>query len=98
MMNVVASFKRLKRIVRLRLLGDIPAFVIVLERDDERRSHVHRNVLPKTKNCDIISATNASKAEIDEFLGKEGIVVDKNYSRVTPAKLACTISHVRAWK
>jgi GR25 family glycosyltransferase involved in LPS biosynthesis len=27
-----------------------------------------------------------------------GSVVDKNYSRVTLAKLACTISHMRAWK
>jgi GR25 family glycosyltransferase involved in LPS biosynthesis len=98
MMSFAASFKRLKQNVRPWLSGDIPAFVIVLESDDERRSHVHRNVLPKLPNCNIIRATNSSKAEIGEFLRKERIVVDKNYTRVTPPKLACTISHIRAWK
>jgi GR25 family glycosyltransferase involved in LPS biosynthesis len=46
----------------------------------------------------LARATNASKVEIDEFLGKEKVFVDENYTRVTPAKLACTISHIRAWK
>jgi GR25 family glycosyltransferase involved in LPS biosynthesis len=98
MMSAAASFKRLKRNLRWRFFRDIPAFVIVLEKDDERRLHIRRNVLPKLPNCDIVSATNASKADIEDFLGKEGIVVHENYSRVTLAKLACTISHIRAWK
>jgi glycosyl transferase, family 25 len=95
---IAALFKRLNRNVRLRFFGDIPAFVILLECDQERRSHVHRNVLPKLPICDVVNATNAVKVEVDKFLHHEKIFVDNNYTHVTSAKLACTISHMRAWK
>ena len=98
MTRIAALFKRLIRNVRLRFFGDIPAFVILLECDRERHSHVHRNVLPKLPICDVVNATNAVKVEVDKFLHNGKIFVDDNYTHVTYAKLACTISHMRAWK
>jgi glycosyl transferase family 25 len=79
------------------MIGDIPTFVILLERDKGRRFHVQRNVVPRLPNCHIINATDAAKGEVDEFLHAEKIVV-ANYPSATAAKLACSISHIRIWK
>ena len=76
MTRIAALFKRLIRNVRLRFFGDIPAFVILLECDRERHSHVHRNVLPKLPICDVVNATNAVKVEVDKFLHNGKIFVD----------------------
>ena len=89
---------------------DIPAFVILLESDAERRSNVQINVLPNLPVCQIVTATSARKAEVDEFLQAEKILADGFRAQGkfkditgTPAdlrytKLACTISHFRVWK
>jgi len=98
MTSIACSMKRLNKSVRLRLFGEIPVFVILLESDEERRSHVYRNVLPKLKICDVVSATNAAQSEVNKFLYNDKIFVDNNYTHVTTAKLACTISHMRVWK
>ena len=98
MTSVAASINRLVRNARLRFFGDIPAFIILLESDSERRSHVYGNVLTKLPTCDVVNATNAKKAEVDEFLRAEKILVANSYTDVTYAKLACTISHMRVWK
>jgi GR25 family glycosyltransferase involved in LPS biosynthesis len=98
MKNVAASINRLIRNARLRFFGDIPAFVIVLKSDKERCSHVYGNVLSKLPICDILNATNAKKAEVDEFFRTETIFVDNSSADITYAKLACTISHIRVWK
>jgi GR25 family glycosyltransferase involved in LPS biosynthesis len=85
-----------KRLRRIELYSDVPTFVILLESDQDRYSHVQRDVLPKLAICNIIKATNAEKNEIDEFLRCEKI--DIRYEPVTLGKVACTISHIRAWK
>jgi GR25 family glycosyltransferase involved in LPS biosynthesis len=92
------SFKNLFRRVKSKMIGEVPAFVILLERDEERRSHVHQNVVPRLPICRIISATDAEKGEVDKFFHAEKIVVGSNYTDSTPGKLACSISHIRTWK
>lgn len=89
---------------------EIPAFVILLESDAERRSHVQTNVLPKLPVCRIVTATGAGKAEVDEFLQAEKILahgyctkakseeITRALTDAMYAKLACTISHFRVWK
>jgi hypothetical protein len=80
------------------LHGHIPAFVILLESDQERYFHVHRDVLPKLPICNIIKATNAEKKEVEHFLREKKIDIDTIYTPITLGKLACTISHIRTWK
>jgi GR25 family glycosyltransferase involved in LPS biosynthesis len=98
MTGIACFLKRLNRSVRLRLFGEIPVLVILLENNQERLFHVYRNVLPKLKICDVVYATNAIKGEVDKFLHNNKIFVDNNYTHVTTAKLACTVSRMRAWK
>src|SRR5262249_50069106 len=62
------SMARIDDLFKLELYDHIPAFVILLESDQERYSHVHRDVLPKLPICNIIKATNAEKKEVEHFL------------------------------
>jgi GR25 family glycosyltransferase involved in LPS biosynthesis len=97
MRSIATSFKRLKRNVRVRFFGDIPVFVILLESDQDRCLHVHMNVLPKLPICDVVSATSAAKGDLDNFLSEEKLFLDIDAS-IAPGKIACSISHMRAWK
>jgi GR25 family glycosyltransferase involved in LPS biosynthesis len=80
------------------LYSDVPVFVILLESNEERYSHVHRDVLPKLQTCNIIKATNADKNEVEHFFREEKIDMGGAYTPMTLGKLACTISHIRTWK
>jgi GR25 family glycosyltransferase involved in LPS biosynthesis len=76
--------KAIKRNIRLRFFGDVPAFVILLESDQERCSHVRRDVLPKLPICDIINATHHAEGELDAFLRDEKIDIG-SYTHIAPA-------------
>jgi GR25 family glycosyltransferase involved in LPS biosynthesis len=89
---------RIDDLFKLELYDHIPAFVILLESDQERYSHVHRDVLPKLPICNIIKATNAKKREVEHFLRNLKIDFDTIFTPITLGKLACTISHIRTWK
>jgi len=108
--GVSSSLNRVMQKARGLFSRDIPAFVILLESDAERCSHVKVHVLPKLPICRVVTATNAVKAEVDEFLQTEKISTDSyranvNFKKITGAvpdamyaKFACTISHFRVWK
>ncbi len=106
----VPTFKHLWNVVRGRLgVGaprDVAAFVILLKRDNVRCSHVYEELLPSLYKfmpiqykCEVMDATDAKTDDLDSFMAPGRMIKSiDSYDKVSPAKLACTISHMRVWK
>jgi len=77
----------------------IPAFVILLERDKDRSSHVYKDIVPRLDSCQVIAATDADGDDIEVFMQQclKPISID-DYAKYSRPKFACTISHIRVWQ
>jgi len=70
----------------------IPAFVILLQSDEERCIHVYSHLIRDMPFCNVVWAIE--KNEVGSFLEKEQIVVPET---LPLGKLACSASHIKVW-
>ncbi len=75
------------------------SFVILLQRDRRRVQSVQQNILAQLPECEVWSATDGQSQEVDDFLNSGAVAIAPRYrSRLTRAKVAVTMSHLRLWK
>ncbi len=85
--------------LRRRMPDHVPVYIIHLTRDFGRHLHVCETLLPKLQAAEVIPACDGIKIEPLSICKKEGIkaAVDE-YKNYTPAKFACSLSHIKACK
>ena len=75
------------------------SFVILLERDARRVKNVRENVITQLPECEVWSATDSQSQKVDDLVNNGPLVITPRYRRrLTRAKVAVTMSHLRLWK
>ena len=80
-------------------MPSLRSFVILMTRDARRVENVRHNVLAQFPECEVCSATDGQSHEVDDFMNSGAVTIAPRYRRrITRAKAAVTMSHLRPWQ